>query len=54
MRTPIKEHAKIFYSQDSAESALVIAKLKAWKTDATSKETEKSEGKKEKQSWSEL
>lgn len=54
MRTPIKEHAKIFYSQDSAESALVIAKLKAWKTGTTSKETGDSWGKREKQSWSEL
>ena len=53
-RTLWREWAKTFYDKESALSALVITKRKRWQTDITSRETEKSGGKKGKQSWSEL
>ena len=52
--SPIKSHAKVFYTEDSAVEALVIIKSRWEKTDTTSKETGNWWGKREKQSWSEF
>lgn len=48
LRTPNKNHAKVFYTEDSAVSALVIQKTKEWKTDITSIRKSESEEKREK------
>ena len=52
--TDIKDRARTFYTQDSAEDALVIVQRKWNKVDTTSNQTTSSWDTKEKQSWSEL
>lgn len=49
-----REWAKIFYTLDSAISALVIQKSRWKKIDTTSKRILKSEDKQEKKSWHEF
>lgn len=50
-----KDYAKVFYHRESAESALILAKVKdRWRTPTTSTKKSESEEKREKKSWSEL
>ena len=48
LRSHNKDYAKIFYTEDDAESALVIQRSKEWKTDTTSTKKSESEGEREK------
>ena len=50
-----KSHAKVFYNQWDAESALTLIKIKdKWGTPTTSTKKFESEVRREKRSWSEL
>lgn len=52
--SPIKTHAKVFYTEDSAVEALVIMKTRWKKTESTSSQTTNSLDKREKRSWAEF
>lgn len=54
IRTWVKNHAKIFYNEDSAVETLVVMKIRWEKMPTTSTKKSEFEGRKEKKSWSEL